>query len=43
MLYISKDIMQGEGKKLKPIRYRPFKMLDKIDKNAFRLDLPAYM
>ena len=35
--------MQGEGKKLKPIRYGPFKILEKIGENAFRLDLPAYM
>ena len=35
--------MQGEGKKLKPIRYGPFKILDKIGENAFHLDLPAYM
>ena len=42
-LYISKDMMQGEGKKLKPIRYGPFRILEKIGENAFRLDLPAYM
>jgi len=42
-LYISKDRMQGEGKKLKPIRYGPFKILEKIGENDFRLDLPAYM
>ena len=35
--------MQGEGKKLKPIRYGPFKVLEKIGENAFRLDLAAYM
>ena len=35
--------MQGEGKKLKPIRYGPFKILEKISENDFRLDLPAYM
>ena len=35
--------MQGEGKKLKPIRYGPFKILEKIGENAFRLDLSAYM
>ena len=28
---------------LKQIRYGPFKILDKIGENAFRLDLPAYM
>ena len=35
--------MQGEGKKLKPIRYEPFKILKKIGENDFHLDLPAYM
>ena len=35
--------MQGEGKKLKPIRYGPFKVLEKIGENAFHLDLRAYM
>ena len=43
LLYISKDRMQGEGTKLKPIRYGPFKILEKIGENAFRLDLPTYM
>jgi len=42
-LYISKDRMQGEGKKLKPIRYGPFRILEKAGENAFRLELPAYM
>jgi len=42
-LYINKDRMKGEGKKLKPIRYRPFRILDKIGENSFCLDLPAYM
>ena len=35
--------MQGEGKKLKPIRYGPFKILEKIGENALCLDLLAYM
>ena len=35
--------MQGEGKKLKPIRYGPFKILGKIGENDFHLDLSAYM
>ena len=28
---------------MKPIRYGPFKIIDKIGNNAFRLDLPPYM
>jgi len=35
--------MKGEGKKLRPIRYGPFTILEKIGNNAFRLDLPIYM
>ena len=35
--------MQGEGKKLKPIRYGPFKIIKKVGNNAFQLDLPSYM
>eukprot|EP00253_Pinus_taeda_P005183 PITA_05183 len=42
-LYINKDRMQGEGKKLKPIRYGPFRILEKVGENDFRLDLPTYM
>ena len=35
--------MKGEGKKLRLIRYGPFKILEKIGTNAFHLDLPTYM
>lgn len=35
--------MQGEGKKLKPIRCGPFSILEKIGQNAFFFDLLAYM
>ena len=35
--------MQGEGRKLKPIIYGPFKILEKIGTNAFRLNRPPYM
>ena len=42
-MHISKERMQGEGKKLKPIRYGPFKILKKVGNNAFQLDLPSYM
>eukprot|EP00253_Pinus_taeda_P014054 PITA_14054 len=42
-LYISKDKMQCEGKKLKSIRYGPFKILEKIGENIFRLYFPTYM
>ena len=42
-LHISKDQLQGEGRKLKPIRYDPFTVLDQVGNNDFRLDLPPYM
>ena len=35
--------MNREGKKLKPIRYGPFTILEKIGTNAFSLELPPYM
>jgi hypothetical protein len=35
--------MKSEGKKLRPIRYGPFKILDNIGTNSFRLYLPTYM
>ena len=37
-LHISKERMQGEGKKLKPIRYGPFKIIKQVGNNAFQLD-----
>ena len=42
-LHITKERMKGEGKKLKPIRYGPFDILEKIGTDAFCLDLPAYI
>ena len=42
-MHISKERMQGEGKKLKPIHYGPFKILKQVGNNAFQLDLPSYM
>ena len=38
-----KERMKGEGKKLKPIRYGPFKIIKQVGNNAFQLDLPSYM
>ncbi|CAL8994908.1 unnamed protein product [Prunus brigantina] len=35
--------LTGEGKKLKPIRYGPFKIIKQIGDNAFQLELPPYM
>ena len=42
-LHIGKERMKGEGKKLNPIRYGPFTILEKIGTNAFHLELPPYM
>jgi hypothetical protein len=35
--------MQGEGKKLKHIRYGPFKILKQVGNNYFQLDFPSYI
>ena len=42
-LYISKERLKEEGIKMKPIRYGPFEILEKIGNNAFHLNLPPYM
>ncbi|KAA8518207.1 hypothetical protein F0562_015681 [Nyssa sinensis] len=42
-LHLGKERLRGEGKKLKPIRYGPFKVLQRIGENACQLDLPIYM
>ena len=42
-IHIRKCRLQGEGRKLKPIRYGPFTILDQVGNNAFWLDLPPYM
>jgi hypothetical protein len=42
-LHIRKERLKVEGKKIKPIRYGPFTILEKSDTNAFRLYLPPYM
>ena len=35
--------MKGGGKKLRPTRYGPFAILEKIGNNAFQLDFSVYM
>jgi hypothetical protein len=35
--------LKGEGKKLKPICYGPFTILEKSGTNTFRLYIPPYM
>jgi hypothetical protein len=42
-LHINKERLKGEGKKLKPICYVPFTILEKSGTNAFLLDVPPYM
>ena len=42
-LYINKEILQGEGKNIKPIHYGPFKIMENIGTNAFKLYFPPYM
>jgi hypothetical protein len=42
-LYLCKEQLQGETKKLKPLRYGPFEIIEQVNENAFRLKLPPYM
>ena len=42
-LHLSKDRLQGSAKKLKPIRYGPFEIVEQVSENAFKLNLPEYM
>lgn len=41
--HIGKDMMKGEGKKLRAIQYGPFTILENIGNNAFHHDLLIYM
>jgi hypothetical protein len=42
-IHINKEILKGEGKKLKPFRYGTFTIFEKSGTNAFRLDISPYM
>jgi len=42
-LYLSKERLQGPIKKLKPIRYGSFEIMEQVSENAFRLNLLEYM
>jgi len=42
-LHLSKEMLQGPTKKLKPIKYGPFEIMEQVSENAFRLNLPVYM
>jgi len=42
-LHLSKERLQGPTKKLKPIRHGPYKIVEQVIENAFRLNLPKYM
>lgn len=42
-LYLSKEKLQGQARKFKPLRYGPFTIFEQGGENAFRLDLPSFM
>jgi hypothetical protein len=42
-LHNNNEKLKVEGKKLNPIHYEPFTILEKRGANAFRLDIPPYM
>ena len=43
MLHLSKERLQEPAKKLKPIRYGPFDIINQVSENALRLNLLEYM
>jgi hypothetical protein len=42
-LHKNNERLKGEGKKLNPIHYETFTILEKRGANVFRLDIPPYM
>jgi hypothetical protein len=42
-LYLCKEGLQVASKKLKPLRYGPFEIIEKLNDNAFRMELPPYL
>jgi hypothetical protein len=42
-IYICKERLQGETKKIKPIRYGTFDIIEQVNENTFRMKLPPYM
>jgi hypothetical protein len=41
--YLCKEQLQGETKKLDPLRYGPFEIIEKVNESTFRIKLPSYM
>jgi len=42
-LHLSKKKLQGPTKKLKPIRYGPFDIMEQVSENDFILNLPTFL
>jgi hypothetical protein len=42
-LHLSKKHIHGQGKKIKPIRYGPFEIVQQVAENVFPLELPTHM
>jgi hypothetical protein len=42
-IYLCKERLQGETKKLNPLRYGPFEIIEQVNESAFMLKLPPYM
>jgi hypothetical protein len=42
-LYTCRESLQGASKKIKPLRYGPFEIMDKVNENTFRMKLPSHM
>ena len=42
-LHLNKERLWGLVKKIKDLRYSPFEVLDKVEDNSYRINLPPYM
>jgi hypothetical protein len=42
-LYLCKELLQGSTKKLKPLRYGPFEIIEQVCGNTFKIKLPPCM
>ena len=42
-MHLEKERLQGPHRKLRPLRYGPYKIIKKVGENAFELNLPPFL